>query len=85
MIADSGHRLEDEEALVSAFLAQRVCGLILHNTAHSKRVRKLVEASGAPVIETGNLPDDPLDTVFMSFGNQFVRQFGIDFNFSALG
>ncbi|WP_422017598.1 LacI family DNA-binding transcriptional regulator [Reyranella sp.] len=68
MIADSGHRLEDEEALVAAFLAQRVCGLILHNTIHSKRVRKLVEASGVPVIETGNLPADPLDMA-VSYSN----------------
>ncbi len=41
MIANSGHRLEDEEALVSALLAQRVCGLVLHNTAHSRRLREL--------------------------------------------
>jgi len=68
MIADSGHRLEDEEALVSAFLAQRVCGLILHNTLHSKRMRKLVETSGVPVIETGNLPDEPLDMA-VSYSN----------------
>ena len=68
MIADSGHRLEDEEALVSAFLAQRVCGLILHNTVHSKRMRKLVETSGVPVIETGNLPDEPLDMA-VSYSN----------------
>ena len=44
MIANSGHRLEDEEALVSALLAQRVCGLVLHNTAHSKRLRELLAA-----------------------------------------
>lgn len=68
MIADSGHRLEDEEAMVSAFLAQRVCGLILHNTMHSKRLRKLVGASGVPVIETGDLTDRPLDMA-VSYSN----------------
>ena len=57
MIANSGHRLDDEEALVSALLAQRVCGLVLHNTTHNKRVRELVAKTGVPVIETGNLPD----------------------------
>src|SRR6185503_1479237 len=51
MIANSGHRLDDEEALVSALLAQRVCGLILHNTTHTRRVRDLVRRSGVPVIE----------------------------------
>src|SRR5215207_4482634 len=56
MIANSGHRLDDEEALVAALLAQRVCGLVLHNTTHTKRVRDLVAKTGVPVIETGNLP-----------------------------
>ena len=68
MIANSGHRLEDEEALVSALLAQRVCGLILHNTSHSKRLRELVRNSDVPVVETGNLPSDPLDMA-VSYSN----------------
>lgn len=68
MIANSGHRLEDEEALVSALLAQRVCGLVLHNTTHSRRVRELVAKTGVPVIETGNLPADPLDMA-VSYSN----------------
>ena len=61
MIADSGHRLADEEALVEALLAQRVCGLMLHNTRHSKRVKDLLRQTGVPVVETGNLPSHPLD------------------------
>lgn len=68
MIADSGHRLADEEALVEALLAQRVCGLVLHNTRHSRRVRELVRSTGVPVIETGNLPADPLDMA-VSYSN----------------
>ena len=68
MIADSGHRLDDEEALVSAMLAQRVCGLVLHNTRHNKRVRDLVAKTGVPVIETGNLPSQPLDMA-VSYSN----------------
>ena len=68
MIADSGHRLDDEEALVSALLAQRVCGLVLHNTTHNKRVRDLVAKTGVPVIETGNLPAEPLDMA-VSYSN----------------
>jgi LacI family transcriptional regulator, gluconate utilization system Gnt-I transcriptional repressor len=68
MIADSGHRLEDEEALVSALLAQRVCGLVLHNTAHSRRLRELLARTDVPVVETGNLPPDPLDMA-VSYSN----------------
>jgi LacI family gluconate utilization system Gnt-I transcriptional repressor len=68
MIANSGHRLEDEEALVSALLAQRVCGLILHNTSHSRRLRELLANSDVPVVETGNLPAKPLDMA-VSYSN----------------
>jgi LacI family gluconate utilization system Gnt-I transcriptional repressor len=68
MIANSGHGLEDEESLVSALLAQRVCGLILHNTMHSKRVRELLSRGDVPVIETGNLPDRPIDMA-VSYSN----------------
>ena len=68
MIADSGHRLEDEEALIAALLAQRVCGLVLHNSTHNKRVRELLANSGVPVVETGNLPSHPLDMA-VSYSN----------------
>lgn len=61
LIADSGHSLEDEEKLVAAFLGQRVSGIILHNTVHTQRTRKLVENAGIPVVETGDLQDDPID------------------------
>ena len=54
--------------LVSAMLAQRVCGLILHNTMHTKGVRDLVRKTGVPTIETGNLPDEPLDMA-VSYSN----------------
>src|SRR5260370_635222 len=68
MIANSGHRLEDEEALVRALLAQRVCGLVLHNTTHSKRVRELIRNTDLPVRETGNLFAAPLDMA-VSYSN----------------
>ncbi|MBV9834117.1 MAG: LacI family DNA-binding transcriptional regulator [Alphaproteobacteria bacterium] len=68
MIANSGHSLDDEEAAVSAFLAQRVCGLVLHNTTHTKQLRELVRRTGVPVIETGNLPAEPLDMA-VSYSN----------------
>jgi LacI family gluconate utilization system Gnt-I transcriptional repressor len=68
MIANSGHRLEDEEALVAALMAQRVCGLVLHNTTHSKRLRELLAKSDIPVVETGNLPGHPIDMA-VSYSN----------------
>jgi LacI family gluconate utilization system Gnt-I transcriptional repressor len=61
MIADSGYSLEEEEALIGAFIAQRVSGLILHNTEHTPRAIEMIRRSGVPVIETGDLTRRPVD------------------------
>ncbi|HYF20559.1 MAG TPA: LacI family DNA-binding transcriptional regulator [Ramlibacter sp.] len=68
MIADSGYSLQDEEALIGAFLAQRVAGLILHNTDHTPRALQMIERAGVPVIETGDVPKSPVDMV-VSYSN----------------
>lgn len=68
LIAESGHSLEDEEKLVLAFLGQQVSGIILHNTAHTPRVRDLLAKADIPVIETGDLTRDPIDIV-VSYSN----------------
>jgi LacI family gluconate utilization system Gnt-I transcriptional repressor len=60
MIADSGYSLADEEAAIYAFLQQRVCGMVLHNTKHTDQVRELIERAGVPVVEIGNLTPHPL-------------------------
>jgi LacI family gluconate utilization system Gnt-I transcriptional repressor len=61
MIADSGYTLKGEEAAIVAFLSQKVCGIILHNTKHTPRTRKLIEEMGIPCVETGNLVKNPID------------------------
>lgn len=63
LLADSGYSLQEEEALIGAFLAQRVGGLILHNTDHTPRALQMIERAGVPVIETGDLPHTPIDMV----------------------
>jgi len=68
MIADSGYGLHQEEALIEAFLRQRVCGMILHNTTHTARTRRLIERGGVPVVEVGNLAPRPLDAT-VSYSN----------------
>lgn len=61
MIADSGYLLNAEEAAVVAFLSQRVCGIILHNTKHTRRTRLLLKNAEIPCVETGNLIRQPID------------------------
>jgi LacI family gluconate utilization system Gnt-I transcriptional repressor len=68
MIADSGLSLENEEKAITLFLAQRVCGLILHNTQHTRRARNLISSIGVPTIEVGNLVERPID-VCVSYSN----------------
>lgn len=68
MIADSGHLLSDEEALIAAFLAQRVCGIVLHNTKHTAQAYRIIRQAGVPVVETGNLVRQPLDMI-VSYSN----------------
>ncbi|HSH92097.1 MAG TPA: LacI family DNA-binding transcriptional regulator, partial [Ramlibacter sp.] len=68
LIADSGYSLLEEEALIGAFLAQRVAGLILHNTDHTPAALKMIQRAGVPVIETGDVPKDPVDMV-VSYSN----------------
>lgn len=68
MIADSGSDPREEEALIGAFLAQQVAGLILHSATHTEAARAMIRRAGVPVVETGNLPEAPLDMV-VSYSN----------------
>ena len=68
LIADSGYGLQGEEAAVAAFLSQRVCGIVLHNTKHTPRTRRLIQSAGIPCVETGNLVRRPIDMA-ASFSN----------------
>lgn len=68
LLADSGYSLEDEEALIDAFLAQRVCGLVLHNTVHTARATQMIRAAGIPIVETGDLARAPIDMA-VSYSN----------------
>ncbi|MCB8881418.1 LacI family DNA-binding transcriptional regulator [Acidisoma cellulosilytica] len=69
MIADSGYSLAGEEAAIRAFLGQRVCAVVLHNTTHTDRSRVMLREAGIPCVETGNLTRQPIDMV-ASFSNR---------------
>jgi LacI family gluconate utilization system Gnt-I transcriptional repressor len=61
MIADSGYSLKGEEAAIRAYLGQRICGIVMHNTKHTPRSRAMLEEAGIPSVETGNLVRQPID------------------------
>jgi LacI family transcriptional regulator, gluconate utilization system Gnt-I transcriptional repressor len=68
MISDSGFDLAEEETLVSEYVAQRVCGIVLHNTKHTQRTIDMLRSSSTACVETGNLVSNPIDMV-VSYSN----------------
>lgn len=57
-----------EEKLVDAMLRRRPEGIIATGSDHSPKVRRRLAAAGAPVVETWDLPADPIDHV-VGFSN----------------
>jgi len=68
MLGDSHYSRDEEEDLVTAFLAQRPCGIVLHDAVHSPHARKMLLKSGIPIVEVGDLIRSPLDMV-VSYSN----------------
>ncbi|MCI0755021.1 LacI family DNA-binding transcriptional regulator [Teichococcus vastitatis] len=73
MIGECGHSPQGEEALVAAFLAQRVAGLMLHGVHHTEAAAAMLRRAGIPVVETGSLSAKPLDMV-VSYSNEAAAQ-----------
>lgn len=63
LIGHSGYSLEEEEALLSAFLARRPEAIVLTGYTHTRRTKTLLKNAGLPVIEIWNLSDQPIDTI----------------------
>ena len=63
LLADSGFLPEEEEALVTAFLARRPDAMYLTGTTHTEGTRRMLRAARIPVVETGNLTPSPIDMV----------------------
>jgi LacI family transcriptional regulator, gluconate utilization system Gnt-I transcriptional repressor len=68
LIGDSGYELDTEEKLIAAFLGRRADGIVLSNVTHTGNARRLLERARVPVVETGNLTEDPIDMV-VGFSN----------------
>jgi LacI family transcriptional regulator, gluconate utilization system Gnt-I transcriptional repressor len=63
LLGETGYRLEEEDALVAAFLARRPEGFMLTGVTHSSRTRELLTRTGVPVVETWELSNSPIDMV----------------------
>ena len=60
---------EKEEKLIEAMLRRRPEGIILTGGFHTPRARRLLESAGIPVVETWDLPPQPIDQV-VGFSNE---------------
>ncbi len=68
LLAYSDYSIEKEEALIEAMLRRRPEGIVVTGGKHTARARKLLAQSGIPVIETWDLPADPIRHV-VGFSN----------------
>jgi LacI family gluconate utilization system Gnt-I transcriptional repressor len=69
MLAEATDDPKEEEAVIAAFIAQRVAGLVLHGTRHSPTSIRMLRAAKVPVVENGDIPAEPIDMV-ASYSNR---------------
>ncbi|HCN4864896.1 TPA: LacI family DNA-binding transcriptional regulator [Escherichia coli] len=61
ILAESRHRLEQEEKLLETLLASNIAAAILLSVEHNSTVRHLLKNASIPVIEIGAIRTDPID------------------------
>lgn len=61
LLGYSDYRIDNEERLVKAMLMRRPEGVILTGGSHTASTRATLRASGVPVIETWDLPQNPIE------------------------
>lgn len=69
LLGQTHYRLDEEVALVQAFLGRRVDGLVLTGVNHARGVRSSVLRAGVPVVETWDLSERPIH-MLVGFSNR---------------
>lgn len=68
LLGYSNYDIQSEEGLVEEFLKRRPEAIVLTGGRHTPRTRQLLERANIPVIETWDLPEEPIDHV-VGFSN----------------
>lgn len=68
LLGYTGYSVEKEERLIASMLRRRPEGIILTGGRHTERARRMLLNAAIPVVETWDLPADPLDMV-VGFSN----------------
>lgn len=63
------YSVEQEEQLIEAMLRRRPEGIILTGGSHTQRARRMLNAAGIPVVETWEMPPNPIGQV-VGFSNE---------------
>jgi LacI family gluconate utilization system Gnt-I transcriptional repressor len=61
LLGYSDYRIETEEQLVRSMLMRRPEGVILTGGSHTPTTRAMLQAAGVPVVETWDLPAEPIE------------------------
>ena len=69
LLGDTEYSLAREEDLIRAFLQRRPEAIILTGGAHSEGARRLISIADIPIVETWDLPKNPLGDV-VGFSNE---------------
>jgi LacI family gluconate utilization system Gnt-I transcriptional repressor len=69
LLGYTDYSAEIEERLIESMLRRRPEGIIVTGGTHTARARRLLKNSGVPVVETWDLPTNPIDQV-VGFSNE---------------
>jgi LacI family gluconate utilization system Gnt-I transcriptional repressor len=68
LLGYTDYDMAEEERLIEQFLRRRPEAIVVTGGRHTPRARRMLENAGIPVIETWDLPDDPIGHV-IGFSN----------------
>ena len=68
LLGYTNYDIEEEERLVKSFLRRRPEAIVVTGGNHTELCRRFLASSGVPVIETWDVPSDPIDCV-VGFSN----------------
>jgi LacI family gluconate utilization system Gnt-I transcriptional repressor len=69
LLGYTDYSADSEEKLIEAMLRRRPEGAILTGGVHTPHTRRMLSSAGIPVIETWDLPSEPIDQV-VGFSNE---------------
>ncbi|MCJ8237915.1 LacI family DNA-binding transcriptional regulator [Peteryoungia algae] len=82
LLGYTDYDIQEEERLVEQLLRRRPEAIVVTGGRHTPRTRRLLENAGIPVIETWDLPDDPVGHV-VGFSNAAAVRTMVDHFVSA--